>query len=390
MSELTLPIYMDHHATTPLDPRVFEKMTPYFLEDFGNASSKSHKFGQKAHQAVEKAREQVSKAINAQPQEIIWTSGATEAINLAIKGLAEQETEKKHFVTVATEHKAVLDCFKWLESHGYETTIIGVDAEGFISLEELSDAIRPDTALVSVMFANNEIGVIQPIREIGSLCREKGCFFMTDATQALGREAIDVQSMNIDLLTCSAHKIYGPKGIGALYVRRSNPRVKLLEQLSGGGHERGMRSGTLNVTGIVGFGEAVDIAVREMSKSQTKLRELRDLLLQELQSEVSSLQINGSLKSRLAGNLNVSFNGVDADALVIALLDTVAVSTGSACTSEKVEPSHVLKALGRSDDEISSAIRFGLSHQNTEEQVKTVASETAKHISRLSALNFDF
>ena len=386
MSEdIKLPIYMDHHATTPLDPRVLEKMLPYFTEDYGNAASKSHRFGQRAHQAVEKAREQLSQAINAQPQEIIWTSGATEAINLAIKGLAEEQKTKKHFVTVVTEHKAVLDCFKWLEKHGYETTYLSVDREGLIDPSELKKIIHQDTALVSVMFANNEIGVIQPIEEIGEICRDQNCFFMTDATQALGREIIDVERMNIDLLACSGHKIYGPKGIGALYVRRSNPRVKLTEQINGGGHERGMRSGTLNVPAIVGFGEATELAVRKMKTTQPKIRELRNYLLKQLKEAIPGLIVNGSMTHRLAGNLNISLPGIDADALVIALQDTVAISTGSACTSAKVEPSHVLQSIHKS----TNSIRMYIDRSFSRESLNYILLKILNKFQRLKRINLN-
>ncbi len=381
---------MDHHATTPVDPRVLEKMLPYFTEHFGNASSKGHTFGQEAHKAVEKSREQISKAINAHEQEIIFTSGSTESINLAIKGLAETSGKRKHFITVKTEHKAVLDCFHWLEAHGYETTYLNVNSDGLINLDELKSAIQPNTILVSVMYSNNEIGVIQPIKEIGSICRQNEIYFMTDATQALGKEPIDVQSMNIDLLALSGHKIYGPKGIGALYVRRSQPRVKLAALIDGGGHERGMRSGTLNVPSIVGFGEAVELAVREMKKNNSHLRELRDYMLEKLQEGIDGLKVNGSLEHRLSNNLNLYIEGIDSDALLVNLHNTVAISTGSACNTTKTEPSHVLTALGLSETDTESCIRIGLGKGNTKAEADLVIQTIIEDVSRLKDLNFDF
>jgi len=352
------PIYLDYAATTPVDPRVLEMMLPYFTEHFGNPASKSHSYGNTASAAVEEAREKLAKAINARSQEIVFTSGATEAINLAIKGAAlANESKGKHFITVATEHKAVLDCFDWLERNGYETTILPVDSEGMLDPQQVTDAIRPDTVMVSVMMVNNEIGVIQDIAAIGQICKDQGIYFMTDATQGLGKEKIDVKTMYIDLLTASSHKIYGPKGVGMLYVKRSNPRVKLEAIQHGGGHEKGLRSGTLPTPLIVGFGEAARLACKEMKKEQARLRKLRDELQNKLLAAIPNASVNGHLEKRVAGILNINLPPVNAEALVASLSGKLAFSTGSACTSEKIEPSHVLQQITLSHD---SSVRISI------------------------------
>lgn len=376
------PIYLDYAATTPVDPRVLEMMLPYFNEHFGNPASKSHSYGNTAAAAVEEAREKLANAINARPQEIIFTSGATEAINLAIKGAAlANESKGKHFITVATEHKAVLDCFDWLEHNGYETTILPVDTEGILDPQQVADAIRPDTVMVSVMMVNNEIGVIQDITAIGAICKQHDVYFMTDATQGLGKEKIDVKAMNIDLLTASSHKIYGPKGVGMLYAKRSNPRVRLEPTQHGGGHEKGLRSGTLPTPLIVGFGAAVQIACKEMKKEQARLRKLRDELQNELLDKISGASVNGHLEKRVAGILNIHLPPVDAEALVASLSRQLAFSTGSACTSEKVEPSHVLCSMS-ADSTCSIRLALGRSTQD----VKNIAENLVVTVSRLSAL----
>ena len=367
------PIYLDAHATTPVDPRVMEVMLPYFSEHYGNAASKTHIFGNDAHSAVESAREKLAKSIKAKPQEIIFTSGATESINIAIKGVALANRDSNcHFVTVATEHRAVLDCHLWLEKEGFKVTYLRVDPHGLIDLEDLQKAIRDNTVLVSVMVANNEIGVIQPIEEIGKICSEKGVIFFSDATQALGKLYLDVKKMGIHLLAASAHKVYGPNGIGLLYARRSNPRVKLEPIIHGGGHERGLRSGTSNVPAIVGFSKAVEIAYGNMKVEQTRIRQLRDQLQNELLKAFPGAKVNGHIEQRLAGNLNITFPGIEAEALMIALKDEIAVSSGSACTTAKIEPSHVLTALNLEEDAIHSSIRFGISRMNTIEEIMLV------------------
>jgi cysteine desulfurase len=384
---LKLPIYLDHHATTPLDPRVLEAMLPYFTEVFGNAASKNHAFGRDAHRAVESAREVLGRAINARPQDICFTSGATESVNLAIKGFFHASTgTPQHFITVVTEHPAVLDSFRRIESEGAEVTYLPVDAQGLLDPKQIADAIRPHTKMVSVMAANNEIGVLQPLKEIGAICRAQNVFFMTDATQALGKIPLDVQSLNIHLLACSAHKIYGPKGTGALYCRRSNPNVSLLPIIDGGGHERGLRSGTLNVPGIVGFAKAIDLCVKEIKTGQPRLRELRDRFYQDLKTSIPDIKLNGHPDKRLAGNLNVCIPGLTSESLVIALTNDVALSTGSACTTAAVEPSHVLKALDLSNAEIHSSIRVGFGRMTTLPEVTLAASLIIAEIRRLRSL----
>jgi cysteine desulfurase len=386
---VSLPIYMDNHATSPLDPRVLEAMMPYFTTKFGNAASRNHSFGWEAEQAVETAREQIAKLIGATAKEIIFTSGATESNNLAIKGIAEMYRERgNHIITQVTEHKAVLDTCKRLEKYGYRVTYLPVKADGLIDLDDLKRAIDDKTILVSIMAANNEIGVLQPIREIGRLCHEKGVIFHTDAVQAVGKVPVNVIADNIDVLSISAHKIYGPKGVGALYVRRRNPRVQIAAQIDGGGHERGMRSGTLNVPGIVGLGKACEIALEEMDSEAAYLRGLRDRLKSKLESELDYVHVNGSMEHRLPGNLNMSFVYVEGESLLMGIND-VAVSSGSACTSATLEPSYVLKALGLGDDVAHSSIRFGLGRFNTQAEVDYVAAkviDVVKHLRQLSPL----
>ncbi len=384
-----LPIYMDNHATSPLDPRVLEAMMPYFTDKFGNAASRNHSFGWEAEQAVELAREQIAKLIGATAKEIIFTSGATESNNLAIKGIAEMYRERgNHIITQVTEHKAVLDTCKRLEKYGYRVTYLPVKADGLIDIEDLKRAMDDKTILVSIMAANNEIGVLQPIREIGKLCHEKGVIFHTDAVQAVGKVPVNVIADNIDVLSLSGHKIYGPKGVGALYVRRRNPRVQIAAQIDGGGHERGMRSGTLNVPGIVGLGKACAIALEEMDSEAAYLRGLRDRLKAKLESALDYVQVNGSWEHRLPGNLNMSFVYVEGESLLMGIND-VAVSSGSACTSATLEPSYVLKALGLGDDVAHSSIRFGLGRFNTQAEVDYVADKVidiVKHLRQLSPL----
>ena len=382
-----LPIYMDNHATTPLDPRVLEAMMPYLTGIFGNAASRNHSFGWEAEKAVEKAREQVAKLIGATAKEVIFTSGATESNNLALKGIAEMYRERgNHIITQVTEHKAVLDTCKKLEKQGYRVTYLPVGADGLIDIEDLKRAIDDKTILVSIMYANNEIGVIQPIREIGALCHEKGILFHTDAVQAVGKIPVDVQKDNIDVLSLSGHKIYGPKGVGALYVRRRNPRVQISEQINGGGHERGMRSGTLNVPGIVGLGAACEIAMNEMEAEAKRETELRDYLKNKFESALDFVHVNGNMEHHLPGNLNMSFVYVEGESLLMGIND-VAVSSGSACTSATLEPSYVLKALGLGDDVAHSSIRFGLGRFNTQEEVDYVADRVCETVERLRELS---
>jgi cysteine desulfurase len=382
-----LPIYLDNHATTPVDPRVVEAMLPYFTEKFGNAASRNHSFGWAAEEAVENGRAQVARLINATPKEIIFTSGATESNNLAIKGVAEMYREKgNHIITQVTEHKAVLDTCKRLEKYGYEVTYLPVAKDGRIDLDDLRRAITPKTILITIMYANNEIGVIQPIEEIGKIAKEKGVFFHTDAVQAAGKVPVDVQKENIDLLSISAHKVYGPKGVGALYVRRRNPRVQLASIIDGGGHERGMRSGTLNVPGIVGLGKAVELAQNEMPEESARLRGLRDYLKDGLFAKLDELYINGSMIHRLPHNLNVSFAYVEGESMLMGIND-VAVSSGSACTSATLEPSYVLKALGVGEDLAHTSIRFGIGRFNTKEEVDYVIKRVVDVVSRLRELS---
>ncbi len=384
---VTLPIYMDNHATTPVDPRVLEEMLPYFQGKFGNSASRNHPFGWAAEEAVELSRERIAKLIGATPKEIIFTSGATESNNLAIKGVAEMYREKgNHIITAATEHKAVLDTCKRLEKNGYRVTYLPVQKDGQIDLEDLKRAMDDKTILVTIMAANNEIGVLQPIAEIGKLCHERGVLFHTDAVQATGKVPMDVNQMNIDLMSITAHKIYGPKGVGALYVRRKNPRVQLAPIIDGGGHERGMRSGTLNIPGIVGLGKACEICMNEMEKEARYTSGLRDRLNKKLFASLDEIYINGSVEHRLPGNLNVSFAYVEGESLLMGIND-VAVSSGSACTSATLEPSYVLKALGAGDDLAHSSIRFGIGRFNTEAEVDYVANKVIETVLRLRELS---
>src|SRR2546422_706555 len=381
------PIYFDNHATTPVDPRVVEAMMPFFVEKFGNAASRNHSFGWEAEKAVDDARKKIADLIGATSKEIIFTSGATESDNLAIKGVAEMYAEKgNHIITVATEHKAVLDTCKKLEKHGYRVSYLPVKGDGLVDLDMLRDAITDKTVLITLMYANNEIGVIQPVREIGKIAHEKGVLFHTDGVQAVGKVPVNVIQDNIDLMSMSAHKIYGPKGVGALYVRRKSPRVQITAQMDGGGHERGMRSGTLNVTGIVGMGEAWAICHREMPEESKRLQHLRDKLRDKFLSELDEVYINGSQEHRLPHNLNISFAYVEGESLLMGIND-VAVSSGSACTSATLEPSYVLKALGVGDDLAHTSIRFGLGRVNTEEEVDYVAGRVIEVVRKLRELS---
>ena len=379
-----LPIYLDNHATTPLDPRVLDAMLPFLSARFGNAASHTHSFGWEAGAAVVAARQKIAALINASPNEIVFTSGATESDNLAIKGVAEVLRDRgNHIITAATEHKAVLDSCKHLEKHGFRITRLPVSPDGRTDLEQLAAALTKDTILVSVMAANNESGVIQPLEEIGKLCRERGVLFHSDAVQALGRVPLDVERLNLDLASLTAHKCYGPKGCGALYVRRG---VKVTPLIDGGGHEQGMRSGTLNVPGIVGFGKACEIALQDMPEESCRIAGLRNRLRDRLLAELTDVSINGSMEHRLPGNLNVCFHNVDAETLMTAVRD-VAVSSGSACNSEKVDPSHVLKALGLSDEDAGSSIRFGIGRFNTQAEIDHVANLVIEAVKKLRELS---
>jgi cysteine desulfurase len=379
---MRLPIYLDNNATTQVDPRVFETMTPYFLENFGNAASKSHAFGWAAEEAVDYAREQVAKIIGANSKEIIFTSGATESNNLAIKGVFEMYAAKgNHIITVITEHKAVLDTCKHLEKLGAEITYLSVAENGLIDMAQLEQAIRPTTILVSVMYGNNELGVLQPVREIGALCKKHGVLFHTDATQAVGKIPVDIIADNIDLLSFTAHKMYGPKGIGALYVRRKNPRVKVTAQMDGGGHERGMRSGTLNVPGIIGFGKACEIAIQEMESEAVRLSAMRDRLEAAL-LQLEESYVNGSREHRLPHTTNISFKYVEGEGLMMGIKD-IACSSGSACTSASLEPSYVLKSLGLDDELAHSSIRFGLGRFTKDEEIDFAIDLVTKAVNKL-------
>ena len=379
------PIYMDYSATTPVDPRVADKMIPYLREQFGNPASRSHMYGWTAEKAVEDAREQVAALVNADSREIIWTSGATEGNNLALKGAAQfYKTKGKHIITVKTEHKAVLDVVRELERQGFEATYLQPQDNGLITIEQLAEAIRPDTILVSVMLVNNEIGVIQPIDEIGELCRSKGIIFHCDAAQATGKVHIDLEKTKVDLMTFTAHKTYGPKGIGALYVRRK-PRVRIEAQMHGGGHERGMRSGTLPTHQIVGMGEAFRLAKEEMDTEIVRIKALRDRLAAGLQ-EMEEVYINGDMAHRVPHNLNVSFNYVEGESLIMAIKD-LAVSSGSACTSASLEPSYVLRALGRSDELAHSSIRFTFGRFTTEEDIDFTIKLIKEKVAKLRELS---
>src|SRR6187397_2534309 len=384
---MKLPIYLDYHATTPADPRVVEAMLPYFTQQFGNAASRNHAFGWEAEEAVENARKQVADLIGASAKEIIFTSGATESNNLAIKGVAEMYREKgNHIITCVTEHKAVIDTCKKLEKQGARVTYLPVQKDGRISLEDLRAAITNKTILITIMTANNEIGVLQPIAEIGAIAKEKGILFHTDAVQAVGKVPFNVNDLKVDLVAMSAHKMYGPKGVGALFVRRRNPRVLLSPQIDGGGHERGMRSGTLNVPGIVGFGKAAELCRLEMAADSTRLLGLRERLNKKLHEGLDEIYINGSMAHRLPHNLNISFAYVEGESLLMGIND-VAVSSGSACTSASLEPSYVLKALGAGDDLAHSSIRFGLGRWTTDEEVDYVVDKLTNVVRRLREMS---
>lgn len=384
---MKLPIYFDYQATTPLDPRVLDAMMPYFTEDFGNAASRSHAFGWKAEEAVEKARTDIASLIGASPKEIVFTSGATEAINLAIKGVADMYGDKgKHIVTSEVEHKAVLDTCKHLEKHGFEVTYLKPSKTGRVSLEDVRAALRPDTILVALMWANNEVGTLNPIREIGALCHEKGVLFFTDATQAVGKIPVDVEADHVDMLCLSGHKVYGPKGVGCLYVRRKNPRVRLVAQMDGGGHERGMRSGTLNVPGIVGLGTACAIARTDMEKDTAHTIALREYFEKRIFAALDHVHVNGDREHRLPNNSNLSFSYVEGESLIMGIKD-IAVSSGSACTSASLEPSHVLRAMGVGDELAHSSIRFGFGRFTTKEQVDFAADQVIGAVKRLRELS---
>jgi cysteine desulfurase len=382
-----LPIYMDNHATTPVDPRVLEAMLPYFTERFGNAASRNHEFGWKAEEAVENARGQIARLIGASPKEIAFTSGATESINLALKGTAEfYRDQGNHIITLATEHKAVLDTCRRLEKDGCGISFLPVGRDGIVDLDQIRRAITPKTILISILHANNEIGVLQPIAEIGKIAKQHGVLFHVDAAQSVGKIPINVEREGIDLLSISAHKIYGPKGVGALYVRRKNPRVELAAQIDGGGHERGLRSGTLNVPGVVGLGKACEICEKEMAAESARLLALRERLRAAIADKLDGVTVNGSLENRLTGNLNVSFGGVEGEALLMGIHD-VAVSSGSACTSASLAASHVLRAIGVDDDLAHSSIRFGLGRFSTEEEVDYAAARVVETVKKLRELS---
>ncbi len=384
---IKLPIFMDNHSTTPVDPRVLETMLPYFTTNFGNAASRNHAFGWVAEKATDLARDQVAAAIGGSGKELVWTSGATEAINLAIKGVADfygtpsGGDRGNHVITVKTEHKATLDSCKRLEKHGYEVTYLGVRPDGLIDLDQLAQAITDKTILVSIMLANNEIGVVQPVAQIGELVKAKGAFFHIDAVQGVGKIPFHVDAAHADLVSLSAHKMYGPKGVGALWVRRK-PRTRLTAQIDGGGHERGMRSGTLNVPGIVGFGRAAELAMSEMPEESKRLLALRERLRRKLQDNVTDTFVNGSMEHRLPGNLNISMGYVEGEAMLMALKD-VAVSSGSACTSASLEPSYVLRALGVDEELAHSSLRFGIGRFNTEEEIDYVAALVIEKVGKL-------
>ncbi|WP_394847516.1 IscS subfamily cysteine desulfurase [Pendulispora brunnea] len=385
---VNLPIFMDYHSTTPVDPRVIEEMIPYFTQKFGNAASRSHKFGWEAEEAVDYARERIASLINAQSsKEIVFTSGATESDNLAIKGVAEFYKDKgNHIITSVIEHKAILDTCKRLEKEGYTVTYLGVGKDGRVDPNEVANAITEKTILVTIMAANNEIGTIQPLEEIGKITRARGVLLHSDAVQIIGKAEFDVQKFNVDLASITAHKFYGPKGVGALYVRRSKPRVRLVAQMDGGGHERGNRSGTLNVPSIVGFGKAAEIAKNEWREEAARLSRLRERLRARIMENLEEVYVNGSLEHRLPGNLNLSFNFVEGEGLMMSIKD-VAVSSGSACTSASLEPSYVLRALGVGDELAHSSIRFGMGRFTTEEEVDYVADLVVDKVNKLRDLS---
>ncbi len=384
---MKLPIYMDNHATTPVDPRVLEEMTPYFMDTFGNAASRNHSFGWRAEEAVDQARAQVAALINADPKEIIFTSGATESDNLALKGVAELYKEKgNHIITSKIEHKAILDSAKSLQRQGFEVDFLEPDEYGRTTLEEVEEHITDKTILISIMLANNEIGTVNPVAEIGALAKERGILFHTDAVQGVGKIPVDVQAMNIDILSLSAHKLYGPKGVGAIYVRRKKPRVRLAPIIDGGGHERGMRSGTLNVTGIVGLGKACEICMEEMSEEAERLIQLRDKLHNKITEQLDEVHLNGHPTERLPHSLNLSFAYVEGESMLMGL-NEIAISSGSACTSATLEPSYVLKGIGRGDELAHSSLRFGLGRFNTEEEVDYTIGRVTEVVDRLREMS---
>jgi len=384
---LKLPIYLDHNATTPMDPRVLEAMLPYFVENFGNAASRNHSFGWQAEEAVDYAREQIAQLIGADPKEIIITSGATEGDNLGIKGVFEMYANKgNHIITCTTEHKAVLDTCKHLEKLGAEVTYLEVQPDGLIDLKQLEAAMKPTTILVAIMYANNEIGVIQPVKEIGAIAKKHGALFFTDAVQAVGKIPVDVIADGIDIMAFTAHKMYGPKGVGALYVRRKNPRVKVTAQMDGGGHERGMRSGTLNVPGIVGFGKAAEVARLDMAADTERISKLRDKLENALK-QIDETYVNGNPAHRLPHVSNISFKYVEGEGLMMGFNKDIALSSGSACTSASLEPSYVLKALGLGDDLAHSSLRFGLGRNTTEEQIDFTIKAVTDTVLKLRAMS---
>ena len=384
---MKLPIYMDNNATTPVDPRVLEAMLPFFKDHFGNAASRNHSFGWEAEEAVEHAREQVAAAINASPKEVIWTSGATESNNIAIKGVAQMYREKgNHIISQVIEHKAVIDPCKYLEQNGFDVTFLPVDKQGMVSAEQVREAMTDKTILVSIMHGNNEIGSINPIRDIGKLCKEREVLFHTDCCQTFAKLPIDVEDMGIDLLSCSGHKIYGPKGVGALYVRRKKPRVRCEPVLHGGGHERGMRSGTLNVPGIVGMGKATELCLQNQAEEIKKVTDLRNRLKDGLFNRLDEIYLNGHPTQRIPNNLNISFLYVEGESLMMGFSD-IAVSSGSACTSASLEPSYVLKALGLGDDLAHSSIRFSLGRFTTEEEVDYTIERVASTVEKLRKMS---
>jgi len=384
---MNFPIYFDNHATTQVDQRVVDAMLPYFTEKFGNSSSRQHKFGWIAEEAVETSRSIVAKFLNAEPSEIIFTSGATESNNLAIKGIAESYKQKgNHIISCVTEHHSVLDVCKHLEKSGCEVSYLHVDKFGRINFDELVNAIRPTTILVSIMFANNEIGTLQPIEEIGKICNERGILFHTDATQAIGKIPIDVAKTNINLLSLSSHKVYVPKGIGALYVRKKNPRVTISAQQHGGGHEKGIRSGTLNVPAIVGLGKAIEISTNKIGNETQRISSLRNLLQEKLFSEIENIWLNGHPTERIPNNLNIGFDGIDAEALMMGMKE-IAVSSGSACSTSQAMPSHVLKAIGLTNEQAHSCIRFGIGRFNTQDEIEYTAKRVAEVVNQLRSIS---
>ncbi len=381
---MKLPIYLDHHATTPVDPRVVEAMLPCFGESFGNAASSMHPWGIKAGELVWQAREQLAKLIGGKPGEVVFTSGATEANNLALKGVCEQYASKgNHIISVTTEHKSVLDPLKHLEKKGFEVSYLGVNSEGLIDVEELNSLIMDKTILISVMLANNEIGVVQPLEEVGKIAKKRGVLLHSDAAQALGKISVDVQKLNVDLMSFSAHKMYGPKGVGALWVRSYDPKVHLVAQMHGGGQEEGVRSGTMNVPGIVGFGKACEIAKENLEEDIKRITELRNDLLEKFEKNLDEIRVNGSLEHRLPGNLNMSFEHTESDAVLLGLNQEVGASSGSACDSEKLEPSYVLKEIGLSTDVANAAIRFGIGRSNTREEIEYASNKVIEVVHKL-------